>query len=334
MLLLMIASVAAVTTNVSLFEVGTSIDIGLTIMPQCPKINQTSLKYFVDTYADVKQICNNESVCMGACSEKLAQGRSYAFDGETISFDVDVTDNDGIITDCVKTSVTLTQGQNNSVVAGCSLIGDPTNGGKTGHYHCVYTVLGPETVQGEFWASVKATDSCGAGCSDAAAGVFSLYLNPEVALSFTAQQPFKFGYDINGANMTPSPGSTVYSPYFKIQNVADPKSGLYILMGLYGTDMYANTSAGGPAPICPTTNVLDIKNVAYMADHLNIQQPWTVMPENYAGRRWVFQNPAPFAGNFMGIGDDITARLRMSVPSPCKGSFTTGGHIVFMGTVI
>ena len=128
------------------------------------------------------------------------------------------------------------------------------------------------------------------------------------------------------------------------------------MLALYGTDMYADTSSG-PAPICPTSNVLDIKNVEYKASHLNVHTDddsqwttfegnvpgifnnvnndgWNVMPENYAGRNWVFQESGDFLGNVLGIGDDITARLRLNIPSPCKGNFIDGGELVFVGTVI
>jgi hypothetical protein len=138
-------------------------------------------------------------------------------------------------------------------------------------------------------------------------------------------------YSEGGSALIPRAGMTVYSPYFTVENSADADSGLYMFLQLYGTDMWDYSSS---AALCPNSNILHINNVEYKASHLNVQQPWTVMPENYAGRDFVFQDIGNFGGNFIGVGDDITMRLRLNIPSPCQGTFDDGGEIVFVGQVI
>ncbi|MFH2020705.1 MAG: hypothetical protein ABIJ34_04785 [archaeon] len=336
--------------------VGVGIGVGIDVSNFCPEILQEhgecngresddgSVCYFVDTSTDVPDLCDDEACLDDFANALLARGivgRSYAFEGEEVHFDLKVLDKDGIVDDCVHAYVTLDNGYD-PVEAGCTLV-------KTedyvdmhtcamypdaiGYFECTYTVEPTEggTV-GEYWISVKAQDGCGQGCFDDAAGMISLFLNPEVALKLSSQDQFGFTYDIGGTVLTQGPyaGDTVYTPYFTVENLADPASGLYILLQLYGTDMW---DYGNSAAMCPTSNVLDIKQVEYRASHLNVQQPWTTMPENYAGKDFVFRG-SNFGGNFLGVGDDVTMRLRLNIPSPCRGNFNDGGEIVFVGHVI
>ncbi len=48
----------------------------------------------------------------------------------------------------------------------------------------------------------------------------------------------------------------------------------------------------------------------------------------------MFKSPSNVGGNFMGVGDDITMRFRLNIPTPCQGTFDDGGQIVLSGAVI
>ncbi|MFH2020088.1 MAG: hypothetical protein ABIJ34_01660 [archaeon] len=355
--LLATAVFAETGTETQTVTTGVGIGVGVEPANACPEIVQEhgecngkesadgSVCYWVDTTTDLPQICNNDQTCVDRCvSEMLNRGivgRSYAFEGEEVNFDLEVLDKDGIVDDCVKVYVTLDDGVD-PIEAGCRMVNatswtDPHTGvvynNALGHFQCTYTVEPAEGgTQGTYWISVKAVDGCGQGCEDRAAGLISLYLNPEVSLTISSQDQFGFMYDIGGKALTEGPfaGETVYSPYFTVENTADPSTGLYILLQLYGTDMW---DYGSSAAMCPTSNVLDIKTVDYKASHLNVQQLWTEMPENYAGKNFVFRGSS-FGGNFLGVGDDVTMRLRLNIPSPCRGNFNDGGEIVFVGHVL
>ncbi|MFH2020090.1 MAG: hypothetical protein ABIJ34_01670 [archaeon] len=327
---------------------------GFGVEPQnfCPEILQEhgtcsgqdggSVCYHVDTTADIPKICNDDLTCVSNLSNDLLMqgiiGRSYAFEGETVNFTTSVFDKDGIIDDCVHVYVTLDNGED-PVEAGCRLIKaenwtdlhtEITYNNALGHYECTYTVEPAEGgTYGEYWLSVKVIDGCGQGCSNQAAGVVSLFLNPVVSLTIESQDAFGFMYAQGGAVLSKiTAGSTVYSPYFRIENTADASSGLYMLLRLYGTDMYDYSDS---AALCPDSNVLTADHMEYKAMHLNALQPWTTMPRGENAKSYVFDN---VLANFLGVGDDLTMRLRLNIPTPCTGSFMDGGEIVFVGEVI
>ncbi len=324
---------------------GTSqgIGVGVTPMSSCPVIiheEPYAISYFVDTTADLHTTILDSAFMAGFA------GRSYAFEGETITFDVYAAHRDGINNACVKLSVLLENDECSGIQAGCvfnnivpgeyEYMGVTYPEGTIGKFTCTYTVKPAVSgVVGEYWVTVIAEDNCGNGCYDTAPGVISLYLNPAVSLKISTQGDHQFGfmYDLGGNELTqgPYPGDTVYSPYFKVENKADEGSGLYLFMQIYGTDMWDYSWS---AALCPDTNKLDITNVDYRASKLNVHQPWTEMPKNYVGRKYIFQEINNFAGNFIGIGDDITMRLRLNIPTPCVGNFQDGGEIVFVGQVI
>jgi hypothetical protein len=353
-------------------ETGIGIGVGITPTNSCPMIVQEhcssersveggSVCYHVDTHADYESLCNVQADCVQTLTDNMLNagiiGRSYAFEGEQVHFEVAVMDMDGINSDCVQVYVTLDNGYD-PIEAACVLVGmedwtDPHTQAVfedvIGHFACIYTVEPAESgTVGEYWISVRAVDGCGAGCMDQSPGVISLYLNPAVSLTISAQDQFGFMYDANGnALASVVAGQTVYSPYFTVENSAEPSTGLYMLLQLYGTDMWDYDSSGA---LCPTSNVLDIRNVEYKASHLNVQQPWTVIPRNLANKFFVFNDgntdklstpvkevpslSSNVMGNFLGVGDDVTMRLRLNIPTPCKGNFDDGGQIVFAGQVI
>ena len=351
MVLVMLASFAVAETTTDDVTVTTGVGIGVGVTPQnsCPEI--TNVEYFVHTWFDHDWECNLDDCVEGLADLAMAAGwagRSYAFEGEAIGFEVIVEDADGIQEDCVDVRVTLDNGYD-PIEAGCvfdhfetMMVPDPTPerpnresevpNPNMGVFHCLYTVEPLESgTSGEYWISTMAVDGCGTGCEDYAPGQISLYLNPEVSLTLASQDAFEFGYTEGGDEAVAYAGETIYSPYFTVENSANSASGLYILLQMYGTDMWDYDSS---AALCPISNVLKIENVEYMASKLNVQQEWTPVQDNPNFPAYIFQSMPTFAGNFLGIGDDITMRLRLNIPSPCKGTFDDGGEIIFVGQVI
>lgn len=348
--LLVLAIVPAVFAGEELpptsVETGFNIGVGITPANSCPEIVQeqcsddengrhwrgvNSVCYFVDTTTDGVFTPLEIGLLTGD------YGRSYAFEGETIHFKVVVRDTDGVVEDCDKVAVSLDNGID-PLPAACTLV-STRNSGTEGVFECTYTVQDAETVLGTYWVSVQVNDrTCTAegGCQKQAAGLISLYMNPAVKLTLSTEPGTTFGFMYNavGDKLLASEikaGSTVYSPYFTIENTADPTTGLYIGLGIYGKDMKA---VGSIPAKCPDTNVLDIRNVEYKASHLNVQQAWTTMPRviGYTGMPSLVFTGAPL-GNLLGVGDDVTMRLRLNIPSPCQGQFDNG-QIVFIGQAI
>lgn len=273
-------------------DTGIGIGVGITPQNSCPEIVDVS--YSVNTRTefepnDCEVQCEGNEECRSRCVQIVENQRSYAFEGEQITFEVDVVDMDGIEQDCVKVFVTLDDGYD-PIEAACVLDGTEDDG-TLGEFICTYTVEPAASgTQGEYWVSVMADDNCGDGeCPDSAPGVISLYLNPAVGLTIESQDVFGFMYDVGGDALTEGPyaGDTVYSPYFTVENTADPVSGLYILLQIYGTDMWDYDHSDA---LCPNSNVLDIGNVAYKASHLNVQTSpeWKTMPKGFANRQYIF----------------------------------------------
>ncbi|MFH2020719.1 MAG: hypothetical protein ABIJ34_04855 [archaeon] len=341
-LLVLLISFAAADLEPEPVVVETGIGLGIGVSPQnsCPEILQEhgfSVWYQVDTWVDYQTTLLDFAFISGWA------GRSYAFEGEEVIFNVTVLDKDGIVSDCVHTYVTLDNGYD-PIEAGCILIWSEdwtdnhthvTYTDALGHFQCIYTVEPTESnTTGEYWISVRTEDTCGSECVDDAAGVLSLFLNPEVSMTISSQDQFGFLYDAGGDMLTEGPyaGETVYTPYFRVENSANASSGLYILLRLYATDMWDFEHQGS---LCPDSNILTADNIEYKASHLNVQQDWTTMPRNEEGIDYIFNDfPTNFAGNFLGVGDDITMRMRLHIPSPCIGQFMDGGELVFVGEVI
>ena len=327
----------------------------------CPQIlqdeNGQEIDYFVHTWMD-EMPGSLPELFVGLGYEDLLDiafaagwaGRSYAFDGELIAFRFSAYDPDGIMDDCIQGYVTLDDGYDPRVVQCVKEVVDEN----TAEFICAYYVEDAETRQGEYWVSVEVADDCGNGCVDKGAGMLSLYLNPAVGLRMETQGTdtvFAFAYEASGDLLAriengeivygPAAGDTVYTPYFIIENAADPSSGLYMLMTLYGTDFMPEPDT---VALCEGSNVLDISNVEYLARHLNAEEGWTVVPDgtnygeiaaDYIFRNWDIEDPGfNGAANFLGVGDDITMRLRLHIPEQCSGQFTQGGEIIFVGKVI
>jgi len=336
--------------NTTTIETETGIGIGVGVSPEnsCPVIVQEEPCIFSQehdaTYGDYLDgsVCYEVNTDTNQWLLELALDygwarRSYAFEGETVTFYVDVIDEDGFTDSCVNVKVILKQGDDPGEEAGCALVGTESNDADStkelGHFECTFTVEPAESgMIGEYWVTVEATQ-CESECLDDAAGVISLYLNPAVGLEIDSQDEFGLMYDVNGDALLDGvhAGDVVYTPYFTVENAAEEDTGLYLLMKMYGEDMWDYDSS---AAICPTSNVLDVEDwLEYKASHLNVQQDWDYISHD---DNYIFNEPdySNIAGNFLGVGDDITMRLRLTIPTPCVGNFDDGGQIVFVGEVI
>lgn len=342
----------------------------LTINPgnRCPEILEGSESYHVWTWYNLLETQPSITVPIAIIEDWLddgSAGRSYAFEGERIEINFSATDQDGVIDDCTQGYMTVECDSDPEVVQCVKDVVVVDDGLATEHeqanFVCNYFVGGAEEFRGKCWISVS-NRGCQQTCSDLMPGLFSVYLNPSVGITYSPQDtPFGFMYDENGDSILhlvngevlegPMPGDTVYTPYFTVENSAEYKAGVYILLQMYGTDFKAPYTST-EVPMCAdpitgiTSNVLTIENMEYKADFLNVHALDLTgipsLPLLYpAGDEWinmddqqalVFQNEP--AANFLGVGEYITMRLRLHIPSPCQGSFTEGGEVMFVATVI
>lgn len=191
---------------------------------------------------------------------------NYAFEGESIVWNVVVFDKNGIekIKD-VYVTLGPTSGTGNDIEANCQLqeIRDSGDGiancnarigeewlshfddNNMASYRCQLTVESPESMQGEYFITVEAedlTDQLGAFDENE-----FWFLNPEIALSVEGGE-LDFGSDVR-------PGTASYSNTITVGNDAQDGSGVLLDMYIAGTDFYDSGSSGAK---CPVSNVLDL----------------------------------------------------------------------------
>jgi len=185
---------------------------------------------------------------------------NYAFEGEQIQWNVLVMDKNGInkIEDVFAT-IGSVQGAGNDIEVNCVedltvVAVDPSCNARIGEeeitawdsalmrsYTCTLTVETPDSMYGEYWITVEATDL------DGLAGIMAeneyWFLNPVIALSIDGDLTFT---DVR-------PGTMSYSDTLIIENDADAGSGVTLDMFISGTDFYDSMSSGA---MCPITNQL------------------------------------------------------------------------------
>jgi hypothetical protein len=205
-------------------------------------------------------------------------------------------------------------------------------------YDCTLTVETPESMYGEYWITVEATDL------DGLSGVMDeneyWFLNPVVALSIDGDMTFE----------EVRPGTDTYSSTMLVGNDADEGSGVLLDMFISGTDFYDSSSSGA---MCPTTNQLALENFRYYSVNgaYNTYQDDRSDPEGYVGINYGigFNNPDEFydvyeimqvqeqspyyAANILAPGAEMAITFKLSLPEPCNGDFDTGS-IYFWGEAI
>lgn len=341
------------------------VKVGIEPGNRCPEIDKWD-DYQVTTWYELLDEEDNCEYCglpeeilddleAGIDSGKF--GRSYAFEGEQIWIKFGAEDQDGVIDECTQGYMTVDCQSDPKVVQCTKNVYTKTErDGLQKEYaifECNYFVGGADEFQGECWISVSIEDECQQGCSDVKPGIFSVYLNPAVGISYSPQaSPGGFGFKYNEAGdllqyivngevkAGPKPGDTAYTPFFTIENSADAETGLYMLLQIYGTDFVAPLTADTYAQpsMCDDTkyggeigNKLSIENIKYLARHLNVDEKWYDVPAKED--MYLIFREYPMA-SFLGVGDDITMRLKIEIPSICEGSFTEGGEVMFVATVI
>ena len=313
------------------------------------------------------------------CAEKLWERmNNYAFEGEQIAWNVLVMDKNGIekIEDVFAT-IGDSQGEGNDIEVNCILdeiVNDQTEidedcnarileeeidslpDNVAAYYTCIFTVETPESMNGEYWITVEATDLDGlSGTMDENEYWF---LNPEIALSIDGDMIFE---DVR-------PGTMSYSDTILVGNDAEEGSGVRLDMFISGTDFYDLSSSGAK---CPTTNQLLLGDgdsdcdssdpFCYFATHgaYSTSADPRSDAEGYVGINYGigFNNPNPFYGGFIGDsagyeimqtfpmnfpyfqsnilspGAEMALTFRLNLPEPCNGDFDSGS-IYFWGEAI
>ncbi|MDO8460617.1 MAG: hypothetical protein Q7S74_05885 [Nanoarchaeota archaeon] len=299
--------------------------------------------------------------------ELIERINNYAFEGEQISWKILVFDKNGIekVND-VHVTIGSSQGEGNDLEANCHLddiissnesIDSSCNARvleeqldyipeNTGAYYtCIFTVETPESMYGEFWVTVEATDIDGLMGTMAENEFW--FFNPVVALSIDGDMTFD----------NVRPGVQAYSSTMTVGNDADQGSGVMMDMFISGTDFYDSASSGAK---CPTTNQLALTNFRYFvssgaystSQDLGIGRGARAKDaEGYVGIGYGngFNNPNPFydgyeilqaahigpyyAANVLAPGAEMAITFKLSMPEPCNGNFDTGS-IFFWGEAI
>lgn len=296
------------------------------------------------------------------CNDILAERiNNYAFEGEQIAWKVLVWDKNGIekIEDVFAT-IGDVQGAGNDIEVNCVLdevlhdqdYVDPSCNAReleeeidyfydntAAYYQCILTVETPESMYGEYWVTVEATDLDGlSGTMDENEYWF---FNPVIALSVEGDLIFD----------EVRPGTQSYSETLLLGNDADDGSGVLMDMFISGTDFYDSSSSGAK---CPVSNQLELENFDYFVTNgaYSSQADGRSDVEGYVpiGYGIGFNDPNPFydeyeilqagpslgpyyGANILAPGAEMALTFRLSLPEPCNGDFDTGA-IYFWGEAI
>jgi hypothetical protein len=266
--------------------VGVGGNLGVIITPE-----QFAPRVFMDPNSRIVLDDPTEPGAMTGDGEIMYERiNNYAFEGESISWDVMVWDKNGVpekLSDVyVKVAPTVCGGITQACdsvnyieancaasqrqglclgkhgysaaveIDGCDKVwyeGEEDlqwNAETMGWYTCTLTVETPVTMHGEYALSAVAVDL------DGLSGQFFeqelWFFNPEIALGFDGS--LNFG--------TVRPGGVYKSSTLTIENQAEFGSGVLLDMFVAGTDFYDPAHAG---TMCPTSNVLKLENFRYYA---------------------------------------------------------------------
>lgn len=323
----------------------------LSVMPAVLAVSVgTGVTPIIETedFEPIVWMCGEESVWADDSVEPQLYGlprfNNYAFEGESIIWTVLVMDKNGVekISD-VYATIGDVQGEGNEIEVNCirtgEVIEDPHaeceaqileedvewNGDLMAVYECRLTVETPDSMYGEFWATVEAEDYDGLLGTMAQNEYW--FFNPVIALTLEGDMSFE----------EVRPGQRAYSDTMLLGNDADDSSGVILDMYISGTDFYDSTSSGA---MCPTSNVLalnaftyDVTNGQFNEDDRailygdTIAQAGRIMDEQQFGTMWA--NPT----NFLAPGAEMSITFQLDLPEPCNGDFDTGS-IYFWGEAI
>jgi len=274
---------------------------------------------------------------------------NYAFEGESITWDVLVMDKNGKekIMDVFAT-IGDVQGAGNDIEVNCvrnvhqDISEDSTypfdqceatileeevewNSKLMAMYTCTLTVETPESMWGEYWLTVEAEDMD--GLTGTMAQNEYWFLNPIIALSIDGDLTFE---DVR-------PGSVARSSTLLIGNDAEDGSGVIMDMYISGTDFYDSASSGA---MCPTTNQLslsaftyDVVNGQSLSEDQSILWGDTIAQAGRIMDGADFNSASPDPTNFLAPGAEMSITFQLDLPEPCNGDFDTGS-IYFWGEAI
>jgi hypothetical protein len=295
--------------------------------------------------------------------------QNYAFEGESIQWNVLVMDKNGINkVEDVFATIGSSQGAGNDIEVNCvenlgfSSVIEPSCNARIleedltnetldvavqRYYTCELTIEPMESMYGEYFITVEAVDLD--GLSGTMAENEYWFLNPVIALSIDGDLTFE----------NVRPGTAAYSSTLLVGNDADAGSGVRLQMFISGTNFYDTSSSGA---MCPTSNELDLNRFSYFAS--NGAYTTAAYGPSCSG-------PAPCADaeGYMGIpygdelreskeimgteefdddgadlvygdmanvltpGSEMAITFRLMLPEPCNGDFDSGA-IYFWGEAI
>jgi len=331
---------------------GVDAGIGVVITPE-----QFAPRVYMDPNTRVVEDDCNEEGQTSDCGDKLVERiENYAFEGETVEWDILVWDKNGVekISD-VYVQV-LQDGQNSSFMeANCRLETDTGMHGLSLYegeellqwnidtmrwYECKLTVETPASMHGQYMIKAGAVDVSGLS-AEVAEGEY-WFFNPTIALG------------INGgiAFGTVRPGATVKSTTLTIGNAAEAGSGVLLDMYIAGTDFYDPSHSGA---MCPDSNVLKLENFKYYAsngayntcnnddidaecyDSIPYYQTGAGAAPNNNMDEIIEGTPSAYgynAGNVLSPGAEISINFKLAVPVPCNGGSFSQGQIKIFGEAV
>ena len=273
---------------------------------------------------------------------------NYAFEGESVTWDVLVMDKNGKekIVDVYGT-IGDVQGEGNDIEVNCVRQSESVspfddceatileenvqwNSDLMAVYSCQLTVETPDSMYGEYWATVEAEDMDGLVGTMAQNEYW--FLNPIIALSVDGDLTFD---DVR-------PGSVARSSTLLLGNDADDGSGVLLDMYISGTDFYDSSSSGA---MCPTTNQLslsaftyDVVNGQFAVDDQGIAWGDTIAQSGRIMDGAIFalisgHGLPPNPTNFLAPGAEMAITFQLDLPEPCNGDFDTGS-LYFWGEAI
>ncbi|MFH0711054.1 MAG: hypothetical protein V1944_00585 [Candidatus Aenigmatarchaeota archaeon] len=244
---------------------GTDVDVDIETEDFEPLVWMCDSRIVLDDPGQWGRVSQNDQIM-------AERDKNYAFEGESITWEVLVMDKNGInkIEDVFAT-IGSSQGAGNDIEVNCvedldyseiidrscdatileeDLTGKKLNTKTQRYYTCTLTIETADSHYGEYWITVEATDLDGlSGTMDENEFWF---LNPIIALSIDGSISFE----------NVRPGVSAYSDTLLVGNDAEAGSGVEMDMFISGTNFYDSASSGAA---CPNTNELNLDAFRYFA---------------------------------------------------------------------
>lgn len=272
-------------------------------------------------------VCMNPSERIFDQLGTVTRANNYAFEGESIQWEVLVRDKDGILdinevgvtiipngttSSLLKVNCVALEQQPTGVISWCNDGANPITFSQTTDklYKCILTITPRSSMHGKYWVQAEARDK--ANHSSTFDEHEFWFLNPTLAV--TASDNIRFA--------TLTPGSRGYSNTIAVKNNAEQDSGVKLDMKISGTDFYDPGS--GASTICPTSNVLSLSRFAYYATlgaystNTNTghdAEGYDTIPYTTITRARIID-----AQPYLNEGASLSLTFRLDLPQPCMSS--------------